>query len=355
MEFYRNFAKKKLGSVMPVVLTLIVFCALILTLFLEDVFDNAKYRQQMLCLPELKVEAYSALDLAITSLGNYKQNQSVDKMGSGTVKKGDDKFIFDADILGDIPTNALISKYITEKIYLNLSKASLPAKFQIQRLSDNVIKHGNLTIQLDFEDLNAQIPLSKEFNDFSSDLVAAALDKLSASKPSIIKSSATQKIKDFINNKKTFTKWSTVEYVVSEASNAKTGTKTGENPIDIGPLKEWFIIERCISKFNKTNKGGKHFKINLLTVPQEILDTISARHGGIVMPNSRKFADFNVFIGRGGILENYCSNEIQFFALKVHVSNDQGNAYNIHCICDATGSQTRNQRLPFNIIKIEEF
>ncbi|MDR2371911.1 MAG: hypothetical protein LBD60_02065 [Puniceicoccales bacterium] len=336
-------------------LTLIVFCALILTMFLGDVFEDAKYRQQMLCLPELKVEAYSALDLAITSLGNYKRNQCVDKIGSGIVKKGSDKLIFDADILCDIPTNALISKYITQGIALNLFRASLPAKFQIQVLSNNVIKHDNLTIQLDFEDLNAQIPLSKEFSDFSSGLVAAALDKLSASKPSIIKSSATQEIKDFINNKKTFTKWSTVEYVVSEASNAKTGTKTGENPIDIEPLKEWFIIEPYIFKFNKTNKGGKHFKINLLTAPQEILDTISAQHGGIVMPTTRKFADFNALIDQGGPLENYCSNEIQFFALKVRVSNDQGNAYNIHCICDATNSQTRNQRLPFNIIKIEEF
>jgi hypothetical protein len=321
-----------------------------------------KYRQQMLCPTDLKVEAYSALDLALTFLGKYKKDPSVNKMGGGTIQKGNDKFIFDIDILGKSPSDALISEYIVSKILLMLSSASCPAGFpKAQGTSSNTFKHGDLTIQYDFEDLNARVPLCKVFNNNSKNLVAALLDKISSSNSSVMNSVAKEEIKNFINNDKIFTKWPTVQYVASKAKST-IGSVTGKN-LDIESLKKWFTIEPYIVE--DISKLNKKFKINLLTAPKETLETITLTQNSsaaspttVSIPTTEKFADYDTLIGQGGPLKDYCSNEVQFFALKVRVSNDLGNAYTIHCICDAVNrarGQPSNQRLPFNIIKIEEF
>jgi hypothetical protein len=333
------------------------FCAIILQLFLENAFDNSKYRRQMVTPIELKVEAYSVLDLALVFLGKYKQNQSVDKIGGGIVKKGSNRFIFDVDILGGkAPNDASISEYIIQKINLNLSSAPLPTgvpKLHAALPNTNTFTHGNLTIQLDFEDLNARIPFCKAFDRVSSGLVIKGLDKLSTGKsPVILQAQAKNKLQAFINQGKQFTKWPTIQFVASASTNLSS-TTLEKNPPNVEPLKKWFTIEPYIINF--VEKPNKEFKINLLTASKEILDAISDQHGGLVIPATKKFADYSSLIAQGGSLQNNCSNEIQFFELKIRVSTDQSNTYVIRCVCDATTPATHNQRLPFNIIKIEEF
>jgi hypothetical protein len=323
-------------------------------MFLESVLDNAKYRQQMLCLVKLKVEAYSILDLVLFHLWEYKKNQSVDKRGGGgTVKKGENKLIFDANILAlpnpTVPLDSLIAPYIIERIASKLSFSALPNGFpSIQQIpASNKFQHGDLTVQCDVEDLSARIPMSNLFNKTAKGLVIETLDRLPSNYDKF-----KNNIKDFIRNDNTFTKWSTVEFVA--LSGDSSGGKSHQT-FDVEPLKEWFIVEPYI--VNAIVKKDKPFKINLLTAPTKILEAISHSHGNLKIPDSRQFNDkeYDPLISNGGVLELYCSKEIQFFTVKVCVSTSTGNSHIIRCICDATSNPIRNQRLPFNIIKIEEF
>ncbi|MDR1907082.1 MAG: hypothetical protein LBQ03_02600 [Puniceicoccales bacterium] len=349
MELYRSLKEKRSGSITLVVLIITAFCTLILELFLESVLDNAKYRQQMLCPADLKAEAYSALDLALSFLEEYKKNQSVEKIGDNSiVRKGDNKLIFDEDILGKIPDNTLISNYIAKKIALKLSTAALPSGFpKVEGIpGTNQLKHGDFTVQYEFEDLSAKVPLCETFDDAtkpssaSNGLVITVLDNLTQ-----MNATSKTNIKNFIITQKNIaTKWSTIEHVAK--------SNVANNNIDIEPLKKLFTIEPYI--INAITKG-KNFKINLLTTPKKILDAISAKNGNLSISTSRKARDYARLIGPRGALEPYCCTEVQFFALKVRVSTGTGNSYAIRCVCDAMSNKTRNQRLPFNIIKIEEF
>jgi hypothetical protein len=341
---------------MLVVLTIVGFCGVILELFMSDILADIKYRKQMLCPVDLKVEAYSSLDCVLSFLGKYKEDANVEKMGSGTVNKDKGKLIFDADILGTTPTDTLISKYIVQKIISSLSACPLPAGFprpQVARdakwnIIPNAFKRDNLTIYYKFENLNNRIPLCKKFDTVSKGLVRKILSELaksSGAKSSAITGVVKNNIENFISNNKIFTKWSTIQHVASNG---------GKLTFNIELLKERFIIEPYI--IDAIMNKNKKFKINLLTASKEILDAISDVNGNLVIPNTRKASDktYGPLIGQNGSLENYCSKEIQFFKLEVRVATDVGNSYSIHCFCSAE-APTPNQRLPFNIIKIEEF
>jgi hypothetical protein len=345
----------------------------------------------------LKVEAYSFLDLALSFLGEYKQNANAEKMNKdeGNVSKGQNKLIFDSSILGGNLSNAAIANYITRKIGEKLSNASLPENFPAIAMSPiaNQLKHGDFTIGYEFEDLSGKIPLCKQFFDTSgSGFRSAIMDGIPSS---VLGFSEKSNLEKSIDQKQVHTQWSALEQAARGES-----LLSGSSQLNIEPLKEWFTLEPCVVKA----ANEKKFKLNLLTAKQEILNAISRAHGNLSIPSEKTAAAYGSLVSNAA-LKTYGSTEVQFFAIGVRVSTENGNAYTIHCICDtannaagdkdakskqdtaadkkklsenekdvmdkeekidmnvkvdsktngASGGATKQKRLPFNIVKIEEF
>ncbi|MDR1435539.1 MAG: hypothetical protein LBI77_04010 [Puniceicoccales bacterium] len=353
---------------MIVVLVILAFCTMILTTFLDNALENLKYRKQMQFPVHLKVEAYSFLDLALSFLGKYKADGKVESYSETTttdrsVNKGSNKLIFDEEIIssGSSPdsrlvNNASITRYITKKIS---NKASIETDTNFSKL-----EHGEFIIEYSFEDLSAKLPLCKEFNTNSNRLLQAVINNSNALGLNLQQKRA---LNDFvITNEHTFTKWSTVEKVLRNSSSS-----SGNNPpaIDLENLKKYFTIEPCIIEAAKIKppsapsaspSSSNPFKINLLTVEPEISNALVSLTG-IAFPTVKTISNYDALIQNpSGNLNNFCSLEVQFFSLKVCVSAGFNNSYIIHCICqtDVSGGFSANstgRRLPFNIIKIEEF
>jgi hypothetical protein len=340
---------------MVVTLLIMAFCSIILELFLEDVSDAAKYNQQMETPTDLKVVAYSVLDLAVSFLWEYKQNQSVDKKGGGTKKKGGNKFIFDAEILGDTPNDLSISKYIVSQLSSLTSGAPFGSKFSriVQTGDGNSFTFGDYTVQLSFEDLNAKVPFCRTFNDttkkaaittnpMSKGLVLEAIQKLPKKYDGV-----RSPLRDWINNK-----WKDISIrrwaaITSKAPASRAG---GAVPFDVKSLGEFFIIEPYI--IDAITNKNKEFKINLLTASKEILDAISDTSDIPTFSAGKITGDYDAIITRKK-LGKYCSTEIQFFELKLYVSF-KDDTYVVRAVYDATVQREPFQRLPFYVIKIEE-
>jgi hypothetical protein len=347
MESYRKFSRKKSGSVMIVVLTLMAFCALILQLFLGDVFDIVFFLKRMGGPVALKVEAYSVLDGLLSLLGKYKQDSNVNSRDGRAVNKGGNKLIFDADILGGVPGDApipageLISAYLAQQLVeLARTSASLPVTFPKPAGTGDpsTFRQGDMTVRIRFEDLNARTPLSKRFGDFSSDLPRAVLNKVPHG---CMSATGRANVRDFMSGGGIFSRWSTVQFVANDKK------------LDIKSLRKMFTLESCIDEFIGKLKPG--FKINLFTAPKDILDAIGQR-SGTKIPDTRRLSDrtYDPLIGPGGSLSKYCSNEIQFCEITVSVSTDSGDTHEVRCVCDATSNWTSGRRFLFNIVKIEE-
>jgi hypothetical protein len=334
---------------------------MILTIFLDNALENLKYRKQMQFPVRLKVEAYSFLDLALSFLGKYKADGTVEKYSETTnpsVNKDSNKLIFDEEIIssGSSPdsrlvNNASITRYITKKISdkASINMDTTPGK----------LKHGELfTIEYSFEDLSAKLPLCGEFDANNNQLLQNIIDRLSvlglnSQQKSAFKTAITKNL---------LTKWSTVEKILRDSYS-------GGNPpeIDLENLKKYFTIEPCIIEAAKikppsapsapsaTPPSSTPFKINLLTVEPEISNALVSLTG-IAFPTPKTISNYDALIQS----IPFCSLEVQFFSLKVCVSTGINNSYVIRCICktEVAGGSSANstsRRLPFNIIKIEEF
>ncbi|MDR3317358.1 MAG: hypothetical protein LBS71_00955 [Puniceicoccales bacterium] len=356
---------------MLVALMVTAFCTVILTLFLRNALEDLKYRQQMQFPACLKIEAYSALELALSFLSEYKQSTSAEKVNENeSVGKEKDKLIFDGDILGGTPDSILIANYITKKVSAKLAKASLSENFSpVTPLPiPNQLKHGEFTIQYEFEDLSAKIPFCKQFFDTAgSSFRSAIMDMIPSSSLGFSEKSSVEK---FIDNRNTFAQWSSVEQVARGENFTSSSSE-----LNIEPLKEWFSIEPYIIKAS----DDKKFKLNLLMAKQEILNAVSRSQGSLAIPSSKTIAAYKDLISKTKALDAYCSTEIQFFALRVRVIIENGNAYTIRCVCSCmttsssnaktSGSiktpsgenkqqqqtQEQQKRLPFDVIKMEEF
>ncbi|MDR1303071.1 MAG: hypothetical protein LBJ81_00425 [Puniceicoccales bacterium] len=386
INFYKNFAKKRAGSVTLVVLSLAAFCTILLALFLRNAIDNIKYRQQMQFPAALKMEAYSFLDLALAFLGEYKQNANAEKMNKdeGNVNKGQGKLIFDSSILGDNSSGTAIAQYITRKIGEKLANASLPELFPAVTIAAPpatpnalCLKHGDFTVQYTFEDLSGKVPLCKQFLDTTgSSFRSAITDAIPSSAMGFSEKSNLGK---FIDKNQMLTQWSALEQVVRGESLLSSASQ-----LNIEPLKEWFTIEPCILKA----ANEKKFKLNLLTAHQEVLNAISRANGSLSIPSEKTAAAYASLVSNAAI-KAYGSTEVQFFTIDVRVSLDNGNAYTLRCICSTAGSDDKKdedgkkksmdnvkknninvkddaktstdggaggqKRLPFNVVKIEEF
>jgi hypothetical protein len=177
----------------------------------------------------------------------------------------------------------------------------------------------------------------------------------------------------FIDKNQMLTQWSALEQVVRGESLLSSPA-----PLNIEPLKEWFTLEPCILKA----ANDKKFKLNLLSAKQEVLNAISRANGSLSIPSEKTAAAYASLISSEA-LKAYGSTEVQFFAIGVRISLDNGNAYNLRCICSAieddkkksvdnvkknninvkdvgktnsaSGGAGEQKRLPLNIVKIEEF
>ncbi|MDR0590851.1 MAG: hypothetical protein LBG09_03320 [Puniceicoccales bacterium] len=375
-----------MGSVTLVVLSLAAFCTILLALFLRNAIDNVKYRQQMQFPAALKMEAHSFLELALAFLGEYKQNANAEKMNKdeGNVNKGRNKLIFDSSILGENPNGTAIAQYITRKIGEKLANASLPEHFPAVAIAPAstatpgalCLKHGDFTVQYTFEDLSGKVPLCKQFFDTSGSSFRSAITDAIPS--SVMGFSEKSNLGKFIDKNQTLTQWSALEQVVRGESLLSSAST-----LNIEPLKEWFTIEPCVLKA----ANEKKFKLNLLTAKQEVLNAISRANGSLSIPSEKTAAAYASLVS-GATLKAYGSTEVQFFAIGVRVSLDNGNAYTLRCICTAIDSGEKDEdskkknvdnvkknainvkddsktsgtkggggqkRLPFDVVKIEEF
>jgi hypothetical protein len=385
VNFYKNFAKKQAGSVTLVVLSLAAFCTILLALFLRNAIDNVKYRQQMQFPAALKMEADSFLDLALAFLGEYKQNANAEKINKdeGNVNKGQNKLIFDSSILSENSSDTAISRYITRKIGEKLSNASLPELFPAVSIAASpatpnalCLKHGDFTVQYTFEDLSGKVPLCKQFFDTSGSSFRSAITDAIPS--SVMGFSEKSNLGKFIDKNQILTQWSALEQVVRGESLLSSASQ-----LNIEPLKDWFTIEPCVLKA----ANEKKFKLNLLTAKQEVLNAISRANGSLSIPSEKTAAAYASLVSNA-TLKAYGSTEVQIFTLGVRVSLDNGNAYTLRCICTAIdggekdenlkkknvdnveknainvkddtktskdGGAGKQKRLPFNVVKIEEF
>ncbi|MDR2806882.1 MAG: hypothetical protein LBB11_01875 [Puniceicoccales bacterium] len=414
--FYKSFKEKKSGSMILVVMMLTAFCTTILTLFLENAFDDAKYRQQMQSSARLKVEAYAFLDLALDFLDKYRKEANAEKLSGENppINKGADQLVFDSDILGADPNAISIGNYITQKVHQRLSRkeADFPKDFPpVVAVTSTAeipgqLKHGDYCIRYEFEDLTGKIPLCKEF--FSKTGIAfrtAVMDMIPSNQLGV---NEKENVGKFIDQNLTFTGWSAVEKIArGESLLSRTAS-----PCNVEYLKQWFTIEPAIIKAQKSppthrqsqpspsssskrssgkgdpnnasktsstsNPAAQEKKLNLLTVKPEILQAIAKSYGGLALPSARTFMEYQQFINVNGALKSYCGLEVQFFALTVSVTAGGNNTFILRCICEATrgnNAQTPNRRQndarekipdatpnaaagkrwPFNMIKMEEF
>jgi hypothetical protein len=375
VRFYKNFANRRRGSVTLVVLSLAAFCTILLALFLKNAIDDVKYRQQMQFPAALKAEAYAFLDVALAFLGEYRQNAQAEKMNKdeGNVNKGQNKLIFDSSILGENPSDSAVAHYIARKIGEKLANASLPEHFPAVTAdsASHQLRHGDFTIQYTFEDLSGKVPLCKQFFDTSgSSFRSAITDAIPSSAMGFSEKSNLGKA---IDKNQLFSQWSAVEQAARGES-----LLSSPSPLNIEPLRDWFTIEPCVLKATEEKK----FKLNLLTAKPEVLNAISRANGNLSIPSEKTAAAYEN-LASNATLKAYASTEVQFFAIKVRTSLDNGNAYSIHCICAAAekdgdkknvdnmkknninvkdvsktkgaGSGAASGRLPFNVVKIEEF
>jgi hypothetical protein len=367
---YSKEKKKNCGGVTVVVLALTGFLSIILTLFLGSAIDDLKYRQQMRSGTELRVEAYSFLDLALSFLGEYKKKGEVETFdGNSKVEKAKNKLIFDAEILGgqnDEDIAGLISRYIAERIGGKMQQVSVlqttegtADKETGPKRRSATLKHGNYMIDYEFEDISAKIPLCKEFDQTSESRPYGGLISIIANKAP---NNGVKKLMDHITKGGALSKWGSVEAVIRDTGFSSSSSET----VDLNELKEIFTIEPCALKAAGYNdspnaagsrKPGK-FKINLLTAHKTILEALDgAREKAhkLVDRSNRNTYNFNDDLED---LKKYCSVEVSIFSLTVKVSTQSGNSFALRCICDDTDAAPGNGtpgRSPFRIAKIEEF
>ncbi|MDR0418396.1 MAG: hypothetical protein LBH08_03110 [Puniceicoccales bacterium] len=409
--------KRSSGSVIILVLILCAFCTIIATLFLRNALDEVKYRKQMQISAIAKIEAYSFLNLILSFLSNYKKTDNVssalDSNNRG-VRKDPNKLIFDEEIIGALPTPSfhnpsnlsapsisdLISVYIAKNIPNELANAdgNWPNNFTDVTFDTTTtharLKHGDLTIEITFEDLNAKIPLCKEFDSSAPGLIKVALASCGVPESSI------SKINEFLGITEKLSQ-NDPKYIFNWTSFEKIGNITDSNVVQ--KVKNIFTLESSIvSKSNNpTAKGAatdknipghkkspmppkiinSNLKINLLTACHELRNHINSwaqggniiSKAGITLSNNRKKEDIEKFINDHSInisggerkqFSNFCSAETLFFSLKICVNSGTGNSFSLICFCETSSSTTTTsvgnsqfntkRHLPFNIVKIEE-
>jgi hypothetical protein len=425
----KNFSiqnEKSSGSVIVLVLILCAFCTVIATLFLRNALDEIKYRKQMQISTIAKIEAYSFLNLILSFLSNYKKTDNVSSVSDSNnrgVKKEPNKLIFDEEIVGTLsapsfynPSNLsgpsmsdLISMYIAKNIPKELASTdgNWPNNFAGVTLDATAtharLKHGDLTIEITFEDLNAKIPLCKEFDDSAPGLIKAALAACGVPESSI------SKINEFLGITEKLSK-NDPKYIFNWTTFEKIGNTTDSNVLQ--KVKTIFTLEPSIAgKSNKPIAAAKdiatdknttapntkpeakkppmpqkstnsNLKINLLTACNELRNQINSwaqggniiSRAGITLSNNRKKEDIEKFINDHSInisggdrkqFSNFCSAETLFFSLKICVNDGTGSSFSLICFCEVSSSIATNiaagnsqsntkRHLPFNIVKIEE-